>query len=134
LIVISHITKDSNLIQKLRTQRILGELIRKGQERGEVASQKTFRGNQYEDGARRELSTLSDIGITHKQSSIFQQIARIPEQKKARIIDQAKALSTGGGVTVNGFHQLSSLLFIYLFDFQYFIIKYGSPARNRTWI
>jgi hypothetical protein len=37
LIVISHITKDSNLIQKLRTQRILGELIRQGQEAGELA-------------------------------------------------------------------------------------------------
>ena len=78
--------KLQNLIaeQKLRTQRILGKLIKDGQQRGEIASQKSFRGNQYEDSTTGELSTiktLSDIGISRKESSDYQTMAAMPEKE-----------------------------------------------------
>ncbi len=64
-----------NLIaeQKLRTQRILGKLIKEGQRKGEVASQKSFRGNRYKnlDNYEDKLSkpkTLSEVGLTPHQS------------------------------------------------------------------
>lgn len=87
--------------QKIRTQRILGELIREGQERGEILSQKT--------NARKEFDferpkSLSDIGITPKESSTFQQIANIPstafesfiEEKKTAVDDAVAELTTSG--------------------------------------
>jgi hypothetical protein len=62
-------------------QRILGELIKSGQEKGEIATA----GNpeKFNSARREELKTASrieDIGLTHKQSSAFQQIADIPEE------------------------------------------------------
>lgn len=70
--------------QKLRTQRIIGKLIQEGQEKGEIASQKSDMGNQYKVlPSTEEYSkprTLSDIGLTAKQSHVYQKIAEIPEE------------------------------------------------------
>jgi len=64
--------------QKIRTQRILGNLIKEGQARGEIATQQTAR---LVSNTSRELDikTLSDVGITRKESSTFQAIASIPD-------------------------------------------------------
>lgn len=92
--------------QKIRTQRILGTLIREGQQRGELASQSEHgRGIQsasVTDGNTRK--TLSDIGITRKESSNFQQIAAIPNdafegfiaEKKMAVNDAVQELTTAG--------------------------------------
>lgn len=61
--------------QKIRTQRILGQLIQDGQRKGEIAKQKD---NQHVPKGDK-LKTLSDIGITRKESSVFQAIANIPD-------------------------------------------------------
>lgn len=83
--------------QKLRTQRILGNLIKQGQEAGEIAT----RG----DGATMsQRSTLSDIGISRNQSRTYQSIASIPEPafndfietKKAEVQEKAAELTTAG--------------------------------------
>lgn len=85
--------------QKLRTQRILGELIADGQRKGEIRKQN--------DGP--VLSTgreLNQIGLTKKQSSTFQAIASIPEndfedfiQEKKQAVNNAVAeLTTTGAV------------------------------------
>ena len=68
----------SNLVaeQKLRTQRILGELIKAGQESGEIAGQ----GDRISNVPERNISTLPEMGLSRKQSSAFQQIADIPEE------------------------------------------------------
>lgn len=69
--------------QKLRTQRILGELIEDGQRKGTIATPGGNTGkNQYKEFANipeRNNATLSEIGISAKQSSTFQAIASIPE-------------------------------------------------------
>lgn len=78
--------------QKIRTQRVLGNLIREGQQRGELASQSEHgRGIQsasVTDGNTRK--TLFDIGITRKESSIFKAIADIPEDVFDRAIEERK--------------------------------------------
>lgn len=79
--------------QKIRTQRILGRLIQEGQKRGELASKNSFKGNQHEVSNREELTTpktLSDIGLTRKQSSVYQKIADIPEDKFENYIAEKK--------------------------------------------
>jgi N6-adenosine-specific RNA methylase IME4 len=84
--------KDSKLqnmvaAQKIRVQRIIGQLTIKGQQDGTIASQNTGgRGtNQYAgmpDGNTSTLpQTLSEIGLSAKQSSTFKAIASIPEAK-----------------------------------------------------
>jgi len=67
--------------QKIRTQRILGELIKQGQERGEIASQNKG-GANISNGMPEgnTVKTLSEIGLTAKQSHVFKQIAAIPEE------------------------------------------------------
>lgn len=94
--------------QKLRTQRIIGKLIQEGQERGEIASQKSDMGNQYKVlPSTEEYSkprTLSDIGLTAKESHIYQKIADIPEEdfetyiadKKQAIDKNINELTTAG--------------------------------------
>lgn len=69
--------------QKIRTQRILGQLIMEGQESGELMSQDTGvpSGN---------TSRLSDIGINRKQSSNYQAIAEIPEKTFEEFIEEKK--------------------------------------------
>ncbi len=61
--------------QKIRTQRILGQLIKEGQERGEIAKQ-NYGGANIANGVSEmnTVKTLSDIGISRKESSTFQSI------------------------------------------------------------
>ena len=64
--------------QKLRTQRVLGQLIRKGQEDREIASQSDHgKGVQASVPQGNTRKTLSSIGITRKESSIYKTIASI---------------------------------------------------------
>jgi hypothetical protein len=87
--------------QKLRTQRILGELIQDGQRKGTISDQGENRYTQ-----REELKTIPQLGITHKQSSNFQAIASIPEdqfedfihEKKTAVNKAVKELTTTGAV------------------------------------
>lgn len=86
--------------QKLRTQRILGELIAEGQRRGQIRKPTD---NQYSATDAREVA---DIGLTHKQSSTFQQIASIPpddfeefiQEKKQAVKNAVSELTTTGAV------------------------------------
>jgi len=95
--------------QKIRTQRILGQLIKEGQERGEIAKQDTggTGSNQYGSVPERNTcKTLSDIGISRKESSTFQHIASIPdevfetaiEEKKDAVNKAVSELTTAGMV------------------------------------
>lgn len=91
--------------QKIRTQRVLGRLIQEGQERGELASQNKG-GANISNGVpeRNTVKTLSDIGLTRKQSSVYQKIADIPEEqfesyiaeKKQNVENAVNELTTAG--------------------------------------
>jgi hypothetical protein len=82
--------------QKLRTQRILGQLIKQGQEAGEIRSTGRH-GNS-------NSTTLQELEITHNQSKTYQDIASIPEPafnefietKKAEVTEKAAELTTAG--------------------------------------
>ncbi len=52
----------------------MGQLIKEGQEKGEIRKSNE---NHYLNPTSRKVEGL---GISHKQSSTFQQIASIPEQ------------------------------------------------------
>lgn len=94
----------SNLVaeQKLRTQRILGELIKQGQNNGTIASQ----GDRISNVPAGNISTIEDVGLTRKQSSNFQAIASIPEEtfeefiaeKKEAVNNAVAELTTTGAV------------------------------------
>jgi phage N-6-adenine-methyltransferase len=79
-----------NLIaeQKIRTQRILGQLIKEGQKRGEIASQEKHPGSVPKGHTAPQ--TLDEVGITRKQSSIFKTIAEIPEESFENFISEKK--------------------------------------------
>ena len=98
-----------NLIaeQKLRTQRILGQLIKDGQKAGEIATQSNNPGGNYKFGIPEgNTKTLTEIGITAKESSTFQQIASIPDElfeneiheKKLAVEKAVSELTTAGMV------------------------------------
>jgi hypothetical protein len=84
--------------QKLRTQRILGQLIKQGQEAGEIAVKAD---NHYSSSRKHRLV---DLGITRDQSRTYQSIASIPEPafnefietKKAEVNEKAAELTTAG--------------------------------------
>ena len=84
--------------QKLRTQRILGQLIKQGQDKGEIKSKNT---NQ---NSGNDMMSLSEIGIDGRQSKTYKDIASIPEpafnqfieQKKAEVQEKASELTTAG--------------------------------------
>jgi len=88
--------KDSKLqnmvaAQKIRVQRILGKLIKEGQDNGEIARQD--RGganikNGVSDG-NTVPKTLSDIGLTRKQSHTFKLIESIPEEQFEETLAEA---------------------------------------------
>lgn len=88
--------------QKLRTQRILGQLIDEGQRRGEIATSGNPNFTIVPDGNNKK--TLTDIGISRKDSSNWKQIAAIPddtfegfiEEKKAAVDDAIGELTTAG--------------------------------------
>ena len=62
--------------QKIRTQRILGQLLKESE-----VSKNHHKGNQYSGAvANNDSPKLSDFGITKDQSSTFQKIAALPEK------------------------------------------------------
>ena len=67
--------------QKLRTQRILGGLLK---------TELIHNSNQYVAG-NKEVPALSDFGITKNESSAFQKIASLPEETFENEIETAKA-------------------------------------------
>jgi DNA modification methylase len=84
--------KDSHLqnliaAQKMRTFRILGRLIKEGQRRGEIAS---WGGDRVSKVPAGNLAprTLSDLGVTRKESSVYQLIETIPAQKFDQIVNE----------------------------------------------
>lgn len=93
--------------QKIRTQRILGQLIIEGQEKGEIASQ-AYHQSSVPSGNTANIKTLSDIGITRKESSTFKQIASIPDdlfettiaEKKDAVTKAVSELTTAGMLEV----------------------------------
>jgi len=75
--------------QKLRTQRILGGLLKESN----VSSNRAL-GNQYIGKVTNNDHTkLSDFGITKNESSAFQKIASLPEETFEKEIETAKAES-----------------------------------------
>jgi len=96
--------------QKIRTQRILGQLIKKGQEAREIASQ-NIGGANISNGVpgRDTVKTLSEIGITRKESSVFQAIASIPEQtfEEAIIVKKQAVNKAVGELTTAGMLQVA---------------------------
>lgn len=91
--------------QKIRTQRILGQLIQEGQKRGEIRTAGNLdKFNCAEREQLKEAKTLSDIGISRKESSNFQKIASITDEsfegfiaeKKAAVNEAAQELTTAG--------------------------------------
>lgn len=75
--------------QKLRTQKILGELIAEGQRKGIIEGHGGGRNFKVSD-ANFEKRTLGEIGISKAHSSAFQQIATIPEDKWEEFIQTKK--------------------------------------------
>ena len=84
--------------QKLRTQRILGQLIKKGMESGEIVNRTD---NRHSTTGKKRVV---DFGITWDQSKTYQDIASIPEPafnefietKKAEVNEKAAELTTAG--------------------------------------
>jgi len=84
--------------QKLRTQRILGNLIIEGQDAGEIKTQATAKSSSRTE--------LDDLGINKKQSHTYQVIARIPDktfeefiaEKKEAVNNAVAELTTTGAV------------------------------------
>lgn len=74
--------------QKIRTQRILGQLLK---ENGEMRGGNN--GNQYTQVAKSNSTTLANFGITKDQSSTFQKIASLPDEVFEAEIATAKAES-----------------------------------------
>lgn len=93
----------SNLVaeQKLRTQRILGELLKQSEKGQGMRTDLLPAGKEV-----KTKETIADYGLSHKQSSAFQQIADIPEddfenfieEKKAKVNEAVKELTTSGAV------------------------------------
>lgn len=83
--------------QKLRTQRILGELLSN--------SESTGKGGDRKSTAATSVDSLTDMGLTHRESSNFQKIASIPEDEfegfitsKKEAVNQAVAELTTAGM------------------------------------
>ncbi len=106
--------------QKLRTQRILGELIKQGQEAGEIAergdnSRNLKQFTETPTGEESEKRNITDLGISHKQSSAFQRMASIPEEKfekwiedsKQKVNDAVNELTTRGALRLAGMYKQS---------------------------
>ena len=77
--------------QKIRTQRILGQLLKESEISKNAGAVK---GNQYTGKLdlvdKPNQVQLKDLGITKDQSSAFQKIAAIPEQKFEEFIQEKK--------------------------------------------
>ncbi len=87
------VLKVQNIIaeQKLRTQRILGELIAEGQKKGTIRQEHQSFGNSSGNEQVPELPrTISEVGLNKKKSSTFQQIASISEDDFEEFIQEKK--------------------------------------------
>ena len=84
---------------RIRAERRIGELLREMRQTGERAKAGD-RGPSEGRGARPsvETQTLSDLNITKDESSKFQQLAAIPQEKFERAIAQAEQVPTSAGV------------------------------------
>ena len=71
---------------KLRAERRAGELLKKI----------IFISNQYESQSNGTTTTLKEIGVSKDQSSKWQKIASIPEEKFENFLSVQKELSTAG--------------------------------------
>lgn len=83
----------SNLIaeQKLRTQRILGELISESQRKGLLATQSEHgKGIQASVTEIDTRKTIADYGLTRQKSAAFKAIAEIPQEKFEEFIQEKK--------------------------------------------
>ena len=101
-----------NLIaeQKIRTQRILGQLIKDGQDAGEIRKESQSFGTASDTFMASEKTprTLSEIGLTAKESSTFKQIASIPDdvfeytiaEKKEAVTKAVSELTTASMLKV----------------------------------
>lgn len=78
--------------QKLRTQRILGQLIKQGQENNEIEKPGGAR-NFIVAHRNNETKTLSELGISRKDSSAFKSIASIPIEMFDEFIEEKKNIS-----------------------------------------
>lgn len=77
--------------QKLRTGRVLGELIPEAQRKGLLKTPTTtLVQNTVVEGDDNGSKTLEDVGITRDQSSIFQTIAAIPTEKFEQFLEEKK--------------------------------------------
>ena len=83
--------------QKLRTQRILGQLIKQGRENGEIRM-------KGQSNPSSDSRSYDDLGLEQRSAHRWQQIASIPEpafnqfieQKKAEVQEKAAELTTAG--------------------------------------
>jgi hypothetical protein len=93
--------------QKLRTQRILGELIQEHQRKGilVVKQDNLKQGSEVPDGNIGK-KTLDEFGLTRKQSAAFQAISQIPEEQfedflskgKQKVNEAVEELTTAGAL------------------------------------
>ena len=74
--------------QKLRTQKTLGFLVQKGQDEGKIQSQG---GSNKKQTDQEEVCSVTDLGLTHKNSSTFKKIASLPDEIFEKEIETAKA-------------------------------------------
>lgn len=70
--------------QKLRTQRVLGNLLKENITKGNQP------GSNGREIVKSKDDTLQSYGISKQQSSVFQQIAKIPEKKFEQFIQEKK--------------------------------------------
>ncbi len=80
---------------KLRAERRAGELLKEG----DIQRGGGFRGNQHNE-VKSKVTTLADIGVTRDQSSKWQKIADIPEEKFENYLAVEKELTTSGIIKV----------------------------------
>lgn len=80
--------------QKLRTQRILGRLLAESEKNKGTRGQLNGRdssGNYQKESPEDQPPKLADLGITPKESHVFQQIAKIPDEKFEAFIEEKKS-------------------------------------------
>ena len=84
--------KLQNLIaeQKLRTQRVLGKLIKEGQEKGDLQKHGGARNFKLGKPELEKSKTLKDIGLSPDNSSDFQTLSNMPEEEFEKEIKTAK--------------------------------------------
>jgi len=77
---------------KLRAERRAGQILQEMKERDEILSHERPRESQ--------AVTLSDLGISKNESSKWQKIASIPEEKFETYLEVAKEITTSGAVNL----------------------------------